>query len=221
MQFLIHNITELIALIIAILYYSHLKGSYMKWVLPFLLFVFLGELISEFQHFVSNKSSIIIQYFIGIVESLFYGYIFYNLSSRSILKKGIVYFIAASIIFYMIGLFFYSNGYSYFFSILICNGFFLALFGLTFIYTKFIDDNNTILINEPGFWIAFGVSLFFAGTSIVFSLHDFIVKNNLNLFGIKLYNFVPRILCVILYSSISIAIILCKKKTRASLEPLS
>ena len=217
MQFLIHNITELVALIIAIAYYPHLKKTFMKWVLPFLLFVFLGEFISEYQHWFLNQSSIIVHYFIGIIESFFYGCIFYNFSSRSILKKCIIYFITGSTILYIIGLLLYTNSSSYIFSVLIINGFFLALLGLTNIYTKFIDDDNTILINEPGFWIAFGVSLFFAGSSIVFSLHDFIVKNNLNIFGIKLYNFIPRILCVVLYSSISIAIILCKKKTRVSL----
>ena len=72
-----------------------------------------------------------------------------------------------------------------------------------------------MLLNESGFWLAMGVSIFFSGTSIVFALHDLIIKNNLTFFGAKLYNFVPRVLSVILYASISIAIILCKKKTKA------
>ncbi len=217
MQFLIHNITELIALVIAIVYYHYLKGSFMKWVLPFLVFIFLAELFITEKYFTLIKPNVIVQYTIGIIESIFYGYLFYNYSGRKILKKIILYFVILSVCMFLIGLSFYTKDYSFFLPALIVIGFFLALFALTFIYTKFIDDDNTILINEPGFWIAFGVSLFFAGTSIVFSLYDLILKNNLDIFGVKLYNFIPRILSVVLYSSISIAIILCKKKTRISL----
>lgn len=217
MQFLIHNITELIALVIAIVYYPYLKGSFMKWVLPFLVFIFLAELFITEKYFTLIKPNVIVQYTIGIIESIFYGYLFYNYSGRKILKKIILYFVILSVCMFLIGLSFYTKDYSFFLPALIVIGFFLALFALTFIYTKFIDDDNTILINEPGFWIAFGVSLFFAGTSIVFSLYDLILKNNLDIFGVKLYNFIPRILSVVLYSSISIAIILCKKKTRISL----
>ncbi len=217
MQFLIHNITELIALVIAIVYYPYLKGSFMKWVLPFLIFIFFSELFAKFNYKVLNQSNVIIQYIIGIGESIFYSYLFYNYSSRKVMKKIILFFVLVSVSMFLIGLSFFTKDYSYFLPTLIIIGLFLSLFALTIIYTKFIDDDNTILINEPAFWIAFGVSLFFAGTSIVFSLHDFIVKNNLDIFGVKLHNFIPRILCVVLYSSISIAIILCKKKTRISL----
>ena len=218
MQFLIHNITELVALIIAIAYYPHLKKTFMKWVLPFLLFIFSCELISTYMIlFYPGKSTFVIYYFIGVVEVFFYGYIFYKIINRALYRSVIKYLVVISVSVYIIGFILDNENYIFYIPSLILSSFSIAIFGLGYIYTKFIDDNNTILINEPGFWIAFGVSLFFAGSSIVFSLYDFIVKNNLNIFGIKLYNFIPRILCVVLYSSISIAIILCKKKTRVSL----
>lgn len=186
----------------------------MKWFLPFILFIFLGEIGANYISADAVTSNISIYYVIGIVESVFYGYIFYSLNNRKTIKTLIVIYIFCSVFAFLFGLVFYRVGYGYYMSVLIGSGFFLALIALGYIYTKFVDDEETFLISEPGFWIAFGVSIFFSGTSIVFSLHDFIVDNNLTVFGAKLYNFVARVLCVVLYSSISIAIILCKKKSK-------
>jgi hypothetical protein len=157
-----------------------------------------------------------LQYLIGIVESIFYGYIFNNFYTGNTSKMALFFLIFISVSSYLIGFFVDIKNYSYLINALVISGFFLSVVSMVYIYTKVINDDETLLIKEPGFWIAFGVSLFFSGTSIVFCLHDFIVKNNLNLFGVRLYNIIPRILCVVLYSSISIAIILCKKKNKIS-----
>ena len=214
MQAYLHNISELICLLVTVFYYPYIKKSFMKWFLPFILFIFLGEIGAKYISADSVTSNISIYYVIGIGETIFYGYIFYSLYNRKIFKGLILFFIFNSVIAYLIGLLFYREGYTFYLPVLIASGFLLALIALGYIYTKFVDDEETFLISEPGFWIAFGVSIFFSGTCIVFSLHDYIVENNLTVFGAKLYNFVARVLCVVLYSSISIAIILCKKKSR-------
>ena len=211
----IGSFAELISLIITIVYYKDIKNSYMKWFLPFLLFIFLGELFAKYLYSVLNRSTISMQYFIGISESIFYGFIFYKLYDRLIFKKLIIFLVLINTLIFSLGFFFFTDEFSYFFPSIILCGFFLAVIALGYIYTKYVDDDEIILLNESGFWLAMGVSMFFSGTSIVFTLHDVIIKNNLTFFGVKLYNFVPRVLSVILYASISIAIILCKKKTKA------
>ena len=210
----LHNISELICLLVALFYYPYIKKSFMKWFLPFILFIFLGEIGAKYLRDGSGISNVSIYYIIGIVETIFYGYIFRQLYTRKTIKRLIDYFIICSVTAYVYCIIFYREGYAYYIPVLISSGFFLALIALVYIYTKFVDDEETFLISEPGFWIAFGVSIFFSGTCIVFSLHDYIVENNLTVFGVKLYNFVARVLSVVLYSSISIAIILCKKKSR-------
>jgi hypothetical protein len=216
MQNYIHNISELIGLLVAMIYYPYLKGSFMKWFLPFLAFIFFAELYIKYEHYVFQNEEISLQYLIGIVESIFYGYIFNNFYTGNTSKMALFFLIFISVSSYLIGFFVDIKNYSYLINALVISGFFLSVVSMVYIYTKVINDDETLLIKEPGFWIAFGVSLFFSGTSIVFCLHDFIVKNNLNLFGVRLYNIIPRILCVVLYSSISIAIILCKKKNKIS-----
>lgn len=188
----------------------------MKWFLPFLGFIFLGELYAKYLGYFLKESNYGIYSIIGIVESFFYGYIFYHLSDNRFFRKAIFFFISISIACYCITYCLYGQSKSYLFINFIVSGFFLTVIALIYLYMKFTDDDQIIFIFEKGFWIAFGVSLFNAGTSLSFSLNDFIRENNISLFGIKLYHLIPQILCIILYSSISISIILCKRKTKVS-----
>lgn len=216
----LYVIVEFISLIIAVFYYPYLKRCYMKWVLPFLGFIFLSEFTIAYQHYFDHlRSSVNINYLILSVESCFYGYIFYELSNKLILRKVALLTTLINITLIIFSFAIYKSEPENFIIILIIVGLLLTMTALIYIYTLFVDDNNLSLIKEPGFWIATGVSLFFSGVSIVFSLHNMILKNNLRLFGIMLYNFVPSILSVILYMCISIAIILCKKKTKISSQP--
>ncbi len=220
MKFYINNLAELFSLVVAIIYYPYLKGTVMKWFLPFLAFVTVSEMYAQNIGYAlgnSNTPNVKIYGLITIVESVFYGYFFYDITLEKIPKK-IIFII--SLINISISIFFYfliSDSPSYAYTNLIFLSIFFSLISLTYIYSKFISEEAAYLLGEPGFWVAFGVALFFPGVSVVFSLHDFSVRHNLTLFGIKLYHIVPQILCVLLYFSISIAIILCKKKTRISL----
>ena len=207
----IHIIFEFISFLISIIFYRFIKDSYMKWFVPFLGFIFIAELINN-RFYYLHSLTILIHYIIGIAESVFYGYIFYKLSNRPTQKKGIIIFIILSVIGYVSSYFTHNTSITYFLFNLIISGFLLATIALVYLYTKFVDDDNTLLISESGFWIAFGVSLFYSGISISFSLYDLIYKNNLSLFGQNLLNLVPRILSVFLYISISISIVLCRKK---------
>jgi hypothetical protein len=209
---------ELISLIIAICYYPYLKDSFMKWFLPFLAFIFLGELVTAWYHyFEPQRSNADIYYIISIIESVFYNYILYKILERVWLKKPIFLFAFITVTAYILG--FLLDRDDYMFPIFIVSGFFMAAIAVGYLYIKLVEEDRVVLTKEPGFWIAFGVALFFSGISVVYSLHDYILENDLSFYGARLYNFVSRVLCIFLYSSISIAIILCKKKNRASSPP--
>lgn len=221
MQYVFHNILELVSLLIVFYCYPYIRYSFMKYFLPFLLFIFIAEGIASLQIIRANiRSNIGLQYLISIVETIFYGYIFYNLSSKNGFKKVILIHSISFFLIYISSFFFLGNKVGVFTICLTLYGFFLSIIAIGHIYNKFIDEEYLDIVKDPGFWIAFGVTIFFSGISIALILYEFILKNNLNLFGVKLYNFIPRVLSIILYSSISIAIILCKKKNKTSLLPL-
>lgn len=219
MQLHINNIVEFISLLVALLYYSSLKGSFMKWFLPFLVFIFLGEIYATYSAIVMKQNVVGVNYLIAIIESIFYGYIFYNLNSRIGIKKFIIFFIIVSVLGYILTYSFYRNSFPYFCINIITSGFLLATIALVYLYFKFIDDEESTSISESGFWIAFGVSLFYSGISVCLSLYEFIKNNQLSIFGENLLNIIPRFLSVVLYLSISIAIILCKHQKKISSLP--
>ncbi len=180
----------------------------MKWFLPFLGFVFFAELSAKF-----ITHNIQVYYFISMVELCFYSYIFYHLNNKVFFKKLILFFVPLGEIGYAITFLLYGSNYTYFHINLIVSGFFLAAIALLYLYTLVINDKETVITSEPGFWIAAGVSLFFSSASISFSLYDFIVKNDIYLFGLRLHQFIPQALCIVLYLCISMGLLLLKKKS--------
>lgn len=216
MELHVGNIFEVLSLIIAIRYYPDLKGTFMIWFLPFLLFICCAEFMMKYQWSILRKPPIGINYLIGIIESSFYGYIFYKSSIHPILRKSILCFIPLSIISFSISYYVDSFSYVYFIPNIVVSGFLLAAIALINVYQRYIDDEESNLVSEPIFWVALGVSLFFSSISLSFSLYNLIKLNHLKLFGLNLYSLIPRLSSIILYSSISIAIILCKHQKKHS-----
>jgi hypothetical protein len=95
---------------------------------------------------------------------------------------------------------------------LIAMGICLSLMYLVLLY-QFVNRQELIL-QSHGFWIAFGVVLFYSGLSFILSLYSYILKNNLTFLGMRLYRIVPRVLCGILYSSLIISFILYKRSVK-------
>lgn len=214
MKWYLNNLAELVCLLIAIIYYPYLKGTFMRWVLPFMIVIFFGEFYAKYQADVLKVSNVKIYYLISVVQSLFYGFVFYKMNDSWIIKKIIFSFVLISITCYLISLLFFFDVKRLLYIELIFSGLIFSFISLLYLYMRFVSETQSYLIQEPGFWIAFGVSLFFSGVSISFSLHDFIIDKNLELFGKKLHHLVPQALSVVLYLGLSIAIFLCKKKSR-------
>jgi hypothetical protein len=202
----IHHFFELAACITAAYLYKYLRKSFMKWFLPFLILVGVGEIIAHVYWL-----SFYVNYIIGIAEAVFYGFIFYNLIEGRRSRLVIIFLMTLVIIIYCITYAFFDTRYylTYFFKNLIFFGFLISIISLIYLYQSFRAEDK--MTGNSGFWIALGVIIFFAGTSMVFSLYTFIIKNNLNLFGERLYKIIPRFLSVLLYGSFIVSMVLYKR----------
>jgi hypothetical protein len=209
----IHHFFELAACITVVYLYKYLRKSFMKWFLPFLILVCVGEIIAHIYWL-----SFYMNYIIGIAEAVFYGFIFYNLIEGRRSKLGIIFLMTLVIIIYFITYaFFDTRPYlTYFFKNLIFFGFLMTVISLGYLFQLFRKDDR--IVKDPGFWIALGVIVFFSGTSIVFSLYTYGIKNNLYLFGEGLHRIIPRFLSVLLYGSFIVSILMCRKDEDVSLE---
>lgn len=60
--------------------------------------------------------------------------------------------------------------------------------------------------------ICFGILIFFSTVGICFIFYDYILKYDIKFMGELIYKTIPRLMCVLLYSSIIAGLILWKKK---------
>ncbi len=212
MQHWIGNIAELISFIIAIIYYPYLKRGAMKWVLPFLGFIFfmetIGGLMSNYFGYSHNQ---IVYFIVGAVEVIFYGNFFYKYCS-SIQFKRLIKFISISLTFgYIIGFIFRGKSDDLLFFLFLISDLFYIINSLQFLYTNANDENLKSLHNAPGFWVAFGLSFFSAGNFVLYLMHNILTQANLYILDMPIRLFIIRLLCIVLYACISIAIIKTRK----------
>ena len=201
---------ELAGLIVVIVLYRNIKGSFMKYFLPFLFLIITGEIIA----YRGGHLGFFVVYFLAALESIFYCYIFYNLIDSISIKRTVTFLTGIVIIGFIVGFLFFdiSRRYMHFFmKVRIIAGLLTTFYTLFYLYERFIKEGRQRLTQDPGFWIAFGVIMYSAGLSWIFSLYSLIVEQKLRLFGEPLYRLVPRLLCVILYSSLALSIILYAK----------
>lgn len=191
----------------------------MKWTFPFLLFIFLAEFVAKYQVEVLKTSTLNTYYIILFVETIFYSYMFVSQIKKMSTKKTLTIISVITFLVYGIAYFTYSDYVESFYFNITIEGIVLSVMSLIYLNSFVNDYERDKISHEPGFWIAFGVAVFFSVSTIVMSLHKIIVVKKLYFLGQQLHNIIPQILSVILYASISIAIILCKKKTRTSSLP--
>lgn len=216
MHLYVYNIIEIICAGLAIVFFVNIRKQGLGGLVPFLLFISCAELLAVWQKEIAGVSTYGTNYAIAIAELFFYGYLFMQATRQVQMKKGIQ--IAIPIIFFinLIACFFFTQRYLAFYYCIILEGFFLSVCALAYLYFQFDEDQIENPAFDPIGWIAIGVIIFFSGICIVFSLYEFIRMQQLIIFGEQIYILIPRMLSILLYSCISIAIITCKINTTSS-----
>jgi hypothetical protein len=206
----IDKLFEFISFLIAAWAYPYLKHSYMKWFLPFLGFILLAGLASRLFRFGFYGS-----YLSSVSEVYIYGYVFFKLTTKSSVRKLIAILMSCVVIAY---------GYSYFFldadhwfmfyyiKVSMAFSFLITAIALNYLYQEVLIEQKSQFFTRAGVWIAFGVSIFFSGFGLITALYSYILHMNLYVLGIRLYHLIPRLLCVVLYSCLSAAIVLYRKQ---------
>jgi hypothetical protein len=202
---------EFASFFIALANYRYLKGSYLVYTIPFLGVVCLGESIAYYQTHFQRQTSTIINYVIGIFETVFYGYFYYNLNSAQRLKKISFWFVPTSFVIYFIFISTFKTELIYMFYSISLNGLLISVLALSYLYYLFTHDYQTSLFRKPGFWISFGASMFYSGTSIAFAFASTVQKTPLRIFGHTLVAIVTWVLCAVLYTSFGIAVVVHRK----------
>lgn len=203
---------EFLTFCIALYRYKRLKNSYMFWFIPFLGLTFLSEVSSDFIYKTYNLSTYWIFNFLIPITTIFYGFIFYCLIRDKRLKTPLT---LMGILYLLTNFYWSITSLSFSIPIVLLASVILVFLSCYYFYRCLLDEVNlSAFYVKSGLWFAAGVLIFYSGISIVFSLVDYIRDHHLTLNGLPLYQFVPRVLSIILYGCFSVAFLLWRKPQR-------
>ena len=213
MQLPVYLYFILFSLVIAVYCYHGLKFSFLKWFIPFLLITLFTELVAVYYKYVLDQPNGWLYNIYIIFQVLFSLYMYWQLKMRKPFRQVIA---ACFIIYSLLSLAVYGrdgvqslNVYMF-----LTGGFFVVLSGIFFLFNYFSLDNAGEEINLiPFLWITIGVLSYFSVLSITISLYKYILMYKLAIGGVELYNLVPRLMSIILYSSFAYGFWLCRKKS--------
>jgi hypothetical protein len=207
MKPLLYHYFELLSLILAIIFLTRGRPTFIVWFIPFLALTLFTELYASYSYYVSHLSTGWIYNILNPVSQAFYSYIFYRLYTNSKHRRILVGLTMIYILFY---LFFYG----FFVDINTFNNYLVAvggvmqvIFACLFFYQCLKTDVSLDNKLKSGLWIAGGVLIFYSGITLCLSLYNYIKEYHLTLGGIALYNVIPRALSIILYCCLSISFI--------------
>lgn len=181
----------------------------MVWFIPFLGITFLAEVNSYYLYETYKHNTYWIYNILNPATTLFYSFIFYSLIRDQKLKTP---FIVMALVYVLINVYFLSLAISFSINLMLLSSIIMIILSCYYFYRCMLDDVDlSTFYVKSGLWIASGILIFYAGICIVFSLFNYIRAHHLTIKGTQLYNFVPRVLSIILYGCFMVAFILWRK----------
>jgi hypothetical protein len=201
----LYNYFEIAAFVISLICWLKLRRTNLQWLMPYLFFMLIVELTGRY---IGRELKGPIGWIFNIsvpIEYLFFSFLYYINYTNKFYKRIAFGFIVCFSIFVF--------AYSIIESIENFHPVYLKIGSITMIvfscfYLAEILRIGTIInpLKIPMFWIACGLLLFNAGEFISNFLMDFLFKNQSN--WAKMFRLVNNNLIVVLYSCISVAIII-------------
>lgn len=214
----LNNYVELIALLVALIFYKDLlRHSIFIYFIPFLVVTSIVEISALYKD--RPLKNIMYNYFL-ICQFLFYAFIFYKTLRFPNLKKIVTISFIVFILFFIYNAIWGDGLYVYQSYTSVLASFFIVIFICMFFYETILPQNSHAkLFTNPFFWIAVGLLFSKLGSVIIFAMFRFLGSIDLQNKGVVVFQTIIKSLNVILYGSFSIAFILCRNNKKISSSP--
>jgi hypothetical protein len=212
--------TVLFSAFVAFYHRKYLASRQLIIMLPYLFLVFVQEIVLGLASILDYYARNALVYNIYRPVSVFvFAYVYYRLPFMKPVRKIIVwatgiYFIATLIDYFFIESILTTSIY-----LTLARGFLITFFAVLFLFRYFeLDDLDEEKFWRPLIWITIGVTTFYPVISVSISFQQYLSDNKATLFGYKVYNIIPQVMSIFMYSCFSYAFYLCKKKRSISLS---
>ncbi len=183
--------------------------------IPYLFLLFIQEVIVFFQHQKHPDAATGFYYNIytpvnALFYVLFYALIPFNASIRKLVGILSAAFLAATVFTYVC----IQSIYIYNTYLGLAGGALITLCGILFLFNYFkLDNPKEEKKWLPVLWITIGIVTFYPVVNISFALYKYLLAYEATIFGMKLYQLIPQLMSIFMYSCFIRAFYLCKKES--------
>ena len=197
----------------ALIYRRYLTSRALFVLLPYLIFVFVQEttlvILSHFKYLASN--AIVYNIYRPISVLAFY-WVYSRIPFMKSLRKPMTLVFAAFLLITAVDYIFIESIMVSSRYLPLLRGFVITFFALCFLFIYFnLDNIKTERFWRPLLWITVGVIVFYPVISISLSFQKQLLALNATINGTKLYNIIPQVMSIFMYSCFCYAFYLCKK----------
>jgi hypothetical protein len=182
--------------------------------IPYLWYVFAQEtgmvLASELGFL--TKTGIIYNFYRPICTTVFV-FFYYRLPLNAPVRKLITWMHAVYLTVTLVTFLFIKPVTEYNSYLSLASGFVIAFCGIFFLFNYFNLDNTEEEKHwQPVIWITIGITTFYPVVNFSLAFYKSLLAYNANILGVPLYQLIPRLMSIFMYSCFSYAFYLCKKK---------
>ncbi len=199
--------------VFAFIYRKDLVKRHLLILLPYLIYVFAQEItlfiLNGMGYFRSNA---LVYNIYRPVSALIFAYIYYRIPfmlpfRKLILGITIVYLGTAILNYGFLESIFATSSY-----LTLARGFVITSFAILFLFRYFnLDNVSEERYWRPLLWITAGVAIFYPVVSISLTFQKFLAADNATFLNMKLYQVIPQVMSIFMYSCFSYAFYLCRK----------
>ena len=204
----------LLSAIVATVFRRYLKSRQAVLFIPYLWYVFLQEVgvIVANALGVLAKSGIVYNFYRPVCTTIFVVF-YYRLAINAPVRKLISWMYAVYLMVTVVTFVFIKPVSEYNSYLSLASGLVITCCGIFFLFNYFnIDNSSEEKKWQPVIWITIGVTTFYPVVNISFAFYKALLAYDASIFGTKLYQLIPRVMSIIMYSCFSYAFYLCKKK---------
>lgn len=208
----LYSFSMLVSAVLSFIYRKNLSGRGLIILIPYLFLTLIQEIVLEInEHYVFIDSTNIIYNIYRLITALVFFWIYFNIpfmsSWRKLMLALIIAYLSWVIITFCTKSINTGTGY-----LSIARSLVVTLFAVFFLLSYFkLDNSEYEKYWTPLVWITGGAAIFYSVVTASLAFQDYLAAKNATLSGQKLYQLIPQIMSILMYSCFSYAFYLCRK----------
>jgi len=200
--------------VLAVIYRKNLTGWRLTMMSFYLPLVFLMEVYQALRLYVWNNSTPIVYNIYRPVTVIVFAVMYYSLPPMFRFRKLIIgitaiYLAALFTTYFVIDSIHHNNLY-----LTLARGICISFFGLFFLMSFLqLDNTNEEKYWRPLIWVTTGVLIFYPVISIALGFEELLRNSDATVLGLRLYQAIPRLMSIFMYSCFGYAFYICKTKS--------